>query len=344
MKGNYTQNIEHRLRNLKMSLRIAIKTYRNEMCIHGMPDSILRIICDITHSEELFTKQLQIREKKYNRMSSEQKRKLIEKQYKYVMGHNMNWNNPRTFSEKIQIIKTEGVTDSMRSLVDKYSVREWIKNTIGEEYLVPLCGVYKCAEEIEWESLPNQFCIKTNHGSAMNIVIKDKSTVDKKRVKSLIHAWMKRPFDMVGYEMQYQEIERKIIIEKYIEEIDGDLFDYKFHCINGEPQFIQCIGKRDFKTHTAYHDHFDLDWNRLNWNFECFERFPYYVERPRNLDKMIEIAKSLSKGFKYVRVDLYDMGEKVLFGEMTFTPGSGLYPYNGTWNYERDLWLGEHIG
>ena len=197
-----------------MNLRIAIKTYRNEMCIHGMPDSILRMICDITHSEELFTKQLQIREKKYNRMSSEQKRKLIEKQYKYVMGHNMNWNNPRTFSEKIQIIKTEGVTDSMRSLVDKYSVREWIKNTIGEEYLVPLCGVYKCAEEIEWESLPNQFCIKTNHGSAMNIVIKDKSTVDKKRVKSLIHAWMKRPFDMVGYELQYQGIERKIIIEK----------------------------------------------------------------------------------------------------------------------------------
>lgn len=327
-----------------MGMEIAINTYMNDIGMYGVCDGILMILEDITHSETILTKRLQLREKRYSQMSLEQKRSLVEKQYFSVTGHSLDWRNPKTFSEKIQIIKTEGATDYMRRLVDKYAVREWVKDRLGEEYLVPLLGVYKCAEEIDWDVLPDRFCIKTNHGSAMNLVVKDKSNFDTKQAVSTISSWMQRPFHMAGYEMQYMGIERRIIIEKYIEELSGELYDYKFHCINGEPKFIQCIGKRNPKTHTAYHDHFDLEWNKLDWNFECFERFPYEVEQPRNLNKMIEIAKNLSKDFNYVRVDLYDLVDRVLFGEMTFTPGSGLYPYFNTWNYEKDMWLGEQIG
>ena len=135
----------------------------------------------------------------------------------------------------------------------------------------------------------------------------------------------------------------KIIAEKYIEQLDGQLYDYKFHCFNGKPIFIQCIGGRDLKKHTGFQNNYSLKWEKLDWTFEDYPQFPYNVEKPKALQEMIEIAERLSKDFLYVRIDLYDLKEKVLFGEMTFTPASGIYPYKGTWTKEKNAEIGRYL-
>lgn len=123
-------------------------------------------------------------------------------------------------------------------------------------------------------------------------------------------------------------------------ELDHSLYDYKIHCFNGRPAFIQCIGDRDLARHAGCQNNFDMEWNKLDWTFEDYPEFPYEVPKPQRLDKMIAYAEKLSAGFAYVRVDLYEIDNRVYFGEMTFTPASGLYPYRGTWTRELDERLG----
>ena len=128
-----------------------------------------------------------------------------------------------------------------------------------------------------------------------------------------------------------------------MEELGGNLYDYKIHCFNGKPKFIQCIGDRDLAAHTAYQTFFDFEWNDIGWTFEDYPHFPYQVDRPKNLERMYEIACILSEDFPYVRVDLYNLSGRILFGEMTFVPLSGAYIYKKTFTHEKDLELGNMI-
>lgn len=283
------------------------------------------------------------KEKKFKVMSKKELAKELEKIFRHKINNEFNIEDPVSFTEKIQWLKIYDSTPIKTKLADKYAVREWVSNKIGSEYLIPLIGVWDKFEEIDFSNLPNAFCLKTNHSTSMNYVVKDKSKINIKKVQNLFHWWMMCPFWVGSIELHYKNIPRKIIAEKYIVEMDGGLYDYKFHCFNGKPLFIQCIGDRDLKKHTGHQLNYDLDWKPLKWIFEDYPAFPYNVSKPKCLSEMIRIAKLLSADFSYVRVDLYEIGGKVYFGEMTFTPSSGFYPYKGTWTRKKDIEIGNYL-
>lgn len=228
-------------------------------------------------------------------------------------------------------------------LTDKYTVKKWVANTIGEKYVVPLLDVWDDYRQIIYDDLPESFVLKLNHGCAMNEVVKNKKDFNIEYCNYNLNWWSKNPYWAESVEPQYRNIPRKIIAEQYIEELDGSLYDYKIHCFHGEPKFIQCIGDRDITKHTGFQKHYDLKWNSLDWTFADYPDFPYAVLKPKCLDEMIEISKILSCDFTYVRVDLYEIAGQVYFGEMTFTPSSGIYQYRSKWNEEIDYKLGQMI-
>ena len=232
----------------------------------------------------------------------------------------LNLDNPKTFNEKIQWMKLYDSTPLKTRLADKYLVRDWVKEKIGEEFLIPLLGVYDRFEDIDFDKLPNQFVIKCNHGSAYNIIVKDKSKLDLVDAKAKLDKWMNEDFAFKSVELHYRDIEHKIIIEKYMDDGTGDLRDYKYTCFNGKPEFIWIDSDR----HTKHKRNlYDLNWKQLPYKVNShYDTFPS-PDKPERLDEMTQLAKILSEGFSYVRVDFYIINGKIYFGEMTFTSSSG---------------------
>jgi hypothetical protein len=226
-----------------------------------------------------------------------------------------------TFNEKIQWLKLYDSTPIKTLLADKYKVRDYIKNKIGEEHLIPLYGVYDKFEDINFEQLPNKFVIKCNHGSGFNIIIKDKSKLNFEDIKKKLDKWMKRKYAIQALELQYRDIEPKILVEKYMDDGTGDLRDYKVTCFNGRPEFIWMDSNR----HTKHKRNlYDLNWKQLPYKINIhYKTFPS-PDKPKQLKRLLKLASILSKGFVSVRVDFYIINEKIYFGEMTFTTSSGL--------------------
>jgi hypothetical protein len=241
-------------------------------------------------------------------------------------GEVLDLENPRTINEKTQWLKLYDSTPLKTKLADKYLVREWIKEKIGEEYLIPLLGVWDKFEDIDFTSLPTQFVLKCNHGCGYNIIVKDKSKLNLEDAKQKIDKWMAEDYAFKGgFELHYSAIPHKIIAEKYLENAGGDLQDYKFLCFDGEPKYVW-VDKDRYTEHKR--NLYDLDWNlildkKINTNYKTFPS----CEKPKNYNKMLEFAKLLSKGFPVVRVDFYEYDGKLYFGEMTFTSSSGYEKY-----------------
>lgn len=249
----------------------------------------------------------------------------LKKWYMSITGKYLNLDNPKTFNEKIQWLKLYNSTPIKTRLADKYLVRDWVKEKIGEQYLIPLLGVYDKFDDIDFNKLPNQFVIKCNHGAGWNIIVKDKSKLDLAEAKAKVDKWISTNFAFYyGFELHYRDIKPRIIIEKYMEDDSGNLRDYKFLCFDGIVKYIWVDGER-------YSEHkrnlYDLKWNLLNKKigegkiYQNIKNCP----KPYNLDKMIEFATLLSKGFSFVRVDFFEANKKLYFGEMTFTSASGTH-------------------
>ena len=250
--------------------------------------------------------------------------RVLKKWYERADGKVLDLDNPQTFDEKIQWLKLYDSIPLKSRLADKYSVRDWVKEKIGEKYLIPLLGVYDKFDDIDFAKLPNRFVIKCTHGSGYNIIVKDKATFDSTEAKSKINKWLGENFAFKnGCELHYCAIKPKIIIEKYIENTDGDLYDYKFWCFNGKVKYIQFLSERNLGgMKMAFYD--------TKWRKQTFVSDYHYPldtknrEKPDNLRKMIKLAEKLSRGFYYVRVDFYRLDDNTIcFGEMTFTPASG---------------------
>ena len=233
----------------------------------------------------------------------------------------LNLDNPITFNEKIQWLKLYDSTPIKTLLADKYLVRDWVKEKIGEEYLIPIIGVYEKFEDIIFSKLPNQFVIKCNHGSGFNIIVKDKYELKLGVIKSKIRNWMKKDYSSLNKELNYRNIQPKIIIEKYMDDNSGDLRDYKINCFKGKPEFIWMDADR----HSNHKRNlYDLNWKQLPYKINPhYSTFPSPA-KPKCLKKLIKLASILSKAFSYVRVDFYIINEKIYFGEMTFYPASGI--------------------
>ena len=236
-------------------------------------------------------------------------------------GKKINLKNPQTFNEKIQWTKLHGITPRILKLTDKYLVREWVKEYIGEQYLIPLLGVWDRFEDIDIDKLPNSFVLKCNHGSGWNDIVKDKNKWNYEETKCKFDKWMNLNFAyMAGYELQYKDIVPKIIAEQYIEDINGKCDDYKFLCFNGKVAYFWIDTER-VKDHRR--DIFDVSGKHVN-GMIGYANADSIPELPSNINEMIKLAEKLSEGFPHVRVDLYSIGQKIYFGEMTFTSGNGM--------------------
>ncbi len=248
--------------------------------------------------------------------------KILEKAYLERIGRPLDWNNLTAYTEKMQWEKIYGENPLKPILADKYAVREWVAEKIGEEYLIPLLGAWDSFDEIDFDQLPDQFALKTNHGSGTNEIVKDKSAMDLKAMRSRFNDWMAMDFAYTTYfEMHYSKIKRKIIAEKYLETDLGELQDYKFLCFDGKPHFCWVdLGRYSKHTRTV----FDMDWNLQPWTQAHYGIADHPIPKPKNFEKMKELAEILAQGFSHVRVDFYNIDGVIYFGEMTFTNGSGM--------------------
>ena len=228
------------------------------------------------------------------------------------------------YGEKIQYLKLYGNLEKYTNYVDKYFVRDYIEKKIGKEYLIPLIGVYNKPEEINYSELPNQFVLKLNHGSGYNLIVKNKEEIDINKTNKRLNKWLKEDYYKIKKENQYKNINKKIICEKYIKDINGELKDYKFFCFDGKPEFFKVDFDR-FKNHKA--NFYDMDCNFIDMQeFGC-DNYEGKFDKPKNFSKMVEIATKLSEDFQAIRVDLYNIDEKIYFGELTFTHAGGRHPF-----------------
>ena len=251
-------------------------------------------------------------------------KEYLEKKFYVTMGYPLDLNNPQTFNEKLQWLKLYDRKPEYTMMVDKYKVREYIKEKLGEEYLIPLLGVWDKAEDIDFDKLPNQFVLKCNHNSGLGMYIcKDKSKLTQKEIKVIrknLTKGLQQDYYLTGREWPYKNVPRKIIAEKYMEDETGQLRDYKFYCFNGEPKIIMINSDREIgKTKADYFD-MDFNWLDLKWGYEHADVKPL---KPINFEKMKELAVVLSKNIPELRVDFYEVNNKIYFGELTFFDGSG---------------------
>lgn len=228
------------------------------------------------------------------------------------------------FGEKMQWLKLYGNLEKYSDYVDKYKVREYIKDIIGEKYLIPLISVYNNVDEIDYNKLPNEFVMKLNHGSGYNVIIKNLKEENINKINKKLNKWLKEDYYKIKKEYQYKNVKKKIICEKLIEDSNGDLLDYKFFCFDGKPEFVKVDFER-FKEHKV--NFYDNNWNLLNMKEKGYENYKKECKKPKNFDEMLKIAEILSKKFQFVRVDLYNVDGKIYFGELTFTPASGKHPF-----------------
>lgn len=264
--------------------------------------------------------------------------------YPSTRGLKMDFENPKTYTQKQQWLKLYDQSEKKSLYSDKYAVRQHVKDIIGEEYLIPLITVngkdhFYDAFDIDFDVLPESFVLKCNHGSHYNVIIKDKNKLSKTdihKIKKQLNTWLKEHYAfLVGLELVYESIRPCIIIEKYMA-INDDLPDYKFMCFSGEVKYVWCDQGRFIDHRRSL---FDTQYNLMPFNMHIHENVKD-TKKPKSFDTMLEIAGKLCDDFSYVRVDLYDIEGKVYFGELTFSSGAGFQAPNPV---EYDLFLGEQI-
>lgn len=243
--------------------------------------------------------------------------------YRLTMGRKLDLNNPETFNQKLQWLKLYDRKPEYTQMVDKYEVRKYIKEIIGEEYLIPLLGVYDSFEEIDFDNLPDEFVLKPNHTSGNVFICKDKSKIDYKKLKKEVNRWLKREYYWLHREWPYRNVKPRILCEKYLVDESGkELIDYKFMCFNGEVKCIFVCSNRNSPLGLNI-DIYNVDWNLMPFGRPNSPRTGVKIPKPRNFNKMIEFAEKLAKDIPFIRVDFYEVDGHLYFGELTFYPTSG---------------------
>lgn len=263
---------------------------------------------------------------------------ILLARYHRVHGKPLNMKMPKTFTEKLfwrMITWNRGVNPIFSQLSDKYSVRTHVACSIGDTYLIRLLWHGEDPRTIPFDRLPDRYVMKSNHASHQVIVVN--GPVDRANLIESGSTWLDSNYYWEDREYQYYGIKPRIMIEERLENPDGSLpLDYKLWCFNGVPEIIQVINHTRDKS-----SYFDRTWTLLDLSYTTsskVERLPLPITKPTHLEEMIAIASKLSVGFGFVRVDLYDVNERVYFGELTFTPTAGYMKFRqDSW----DAWLGE---
>ena len=249
----------------------------------------------------------------------------IKVRYRLLMGKRLDLKSPQTFSEKLQWLKLYDRNPLYTTMVDKYAVKDYVANIIGDEFIIPTLGVWDKPEDIEWDKLPKQFVLKTTHSGGSNgvVICKDES-LDRQAAIAKLKKSLKSDAYRTQLEWPYKNVPRRIIAEKYIEPdpTTMDLPDYKFFCFNGEPRYCQIISGRNTKMCI---DFFDTNWCHQPFHEpRCYPFAETEPPRPKFLEKMWNLAKQLAGNQAFARIDFYEVNDKVFFGEITFYPTSGI--------------------
>lgn len=295
---------------------IAIENYESQQAIHMQ-------LMELGVNEEFIIVYYRFRNYGYLKSVDEKNYKEeISEMYYDRLGREMDWENPVTYTQKINWEKLNVKDERRTRLADKYLVRDWVKEKIGEKYLTKLYGVWDDANDIDFELLPNAFVLKMNHASNRNIVVKDKTKINQEEVRKQLNAWKKHNHAYSSFELHYKNIVPKIICEEYLEGVADQVYDYNIYCFHGKPEYIWCIkGSHKPECQASF---YNPNWELLPFSY-FYPKDPILAPRPEKLEEMLEISRILSAEFKHVRVDLYNLPDgRVLFGEMTFSTCGGL--------------------
>ena len=243
--------------------------------------------------------------------------------YRAFLGKRLDLKNPKTFNEKLQWLKLNDRRDEYTIMVDKVEAKKWVAERIGEEYIIPTIGVWERPEDIDFDSLPEKFVMKTNHDSGMVCICTDKSKLDRDKVRRDMAISLKRDYYLTGREWPYKNVNRRILAEQFMVDESGyELKDYKIFCFDGEPQFIQVDFDR-FAPTGHKRNLYSTEWKLLEFDYGYPSDSARNIERPSNLDTMLSFARKLSKGHRFLRTDFYAINGDTKFGEMTFFPECG---------------------
>lgn len=268
-------------------------------------------------------------------------KQFLKLKFRWTMGEKLDLKNPKTFNQKLQWLKLYNRKPEYTTMVDKYAVKEYVANIIGEEHIIPTLGVWNSIDEIDWNALPNQFVLKTTHGGGGGgvVICKDKATFDKDRAKQKLQNSQNSDIYINFREWPYKNVPRRIIAEQYMtDESSIELKDYKFFCFNGK---VECF-KVDFDRFIEHKaNYYNRDAELLPFGEECcMPDFNRIFDKPKNFDRMISLAEKLAQNIPFVRIDFYNSNGKIFFGEITFFPAAGMGKFvPGIW----DLKLGELI-
>lgn len=266
------------------------------------------------------------------------RRAIIRHYSRFAGGRKPNGDQPVLFSEKLQWYKLHDRSELMPKVSNKYTLRQYVQDCGHPELLNEVLGLYTSAWDIDFDGLPQRFVLKGTHGSGFNIIVKDKSKLNKLATRLMLDSWLRQSIAWSGREWVYDAMPRHILAEKYLQDESGELRDYKFYCFNGEPRFMQLEDGRDSDHNSR--NFYDMDWNLLPFGKGMPHNPSLNLPRPHGFERMQQLARELSKPFQYVRVDFYLVNEKIYIGEMTFFPAGGMPDFTPT-HYDRivgDMW------
>ena len=258
--------------------------------------------------------------------------------YRARLGRKLDLENPQTFNEKMQWLKLYNRKPIYTTMVDKYEVKKYVADIIGERYIIPTLGVWDSFEDIDFDALPDQFVLKTTHDSGGVVVCKNKNSLDKGKTEEKLKSSLNRNYYYHGREWPYKDVKPRIIAERFMQDRDFEVLNvFKIFNFNGEPKIIQAI--QGDKTKDESIDYFDTAWNKLVLR-QNFKNSAKKLPKPETLDEMLELAKKLSKGHPFLRTDFYEVNGKVYFSEFTVFSDSGMAKFEPS---EWDITLGEWI-
>ena len=262
--------------------------------------------------------------------------------YKIMTGERLNLNNPVTFNEKLQWLKLYDRNPLYTELVDKYEVKKYISEMIGEEYIIPTIGVWNTFDEIDFNDLPDQFVLKCTHDSGGLVIVSNRSEFDQLQAKKKLEKRLRRNFYWSAREWPYKNVKPRIIAEEYLEEKGHKVpEDYKIYCINGKPKYIRVVHNRFDDRKPKCETVYDTKW--IPQNISLDNRFLIsneVSEKPNCLDTLLNIAEKLCQGYTQIRLDFYIIDSHIYFGEITFYPASG---FQSMCPKEMDRVLGEEL-
>lgn len=271
-------------------------------------------------------------------LTEEKKKEILKEHFQKRVGYELNIDNPQSFNEKIMWQKLYYQNPLITKCCDKFAVKDYVKEVIGEEYTVPTIAQWDSPGEIDFEQLPDQFALKVNWSSGYNIICHDKEKLDVEKTKEKLKKWMKpdRNAYYQFFNWGFKHMKPVVYAEQYLEQIDGQVYDYKFFTFNGKVKMMFiATDRKDSLTH----DFFDRDFNPLPFTYGGIPHAKPLPPKPKHFEKMIELAEKLAEPFPFVRVDFYEVGDDIKLGEMTFYPGGGILPFDPVeWDYKIGEW------